>query len=134
MLGPLLAFFNIWLAFCDHFGKTIILITTNRGYIIPPTNLLQMKENNEPEDLLRILGQEVEKLIKDSHLSTAWVRKESHFGNTTFNNLKKGNLRRLNFDKVVHLTRCLFKGNPVAFRGWFIVSFWYLMSGSKKPL
>lgn len=99
-----------------------------------PADLYQMEENIESEDLLCHFGMEVEKMIKDSQLTTVWVRKESHFCNSTFNDLKKGNLHRLNFVKVVHLTRTLFKGNPSFFHRWYRNYFWYLISGSTEPL
>jgi len=42
-----------------------------------------------PDDDVRRLGVEVNRFITDANLSTAWLRKESHFGNAKFSNFKK---------------------------------------------
>lgn len=44
----------------------------------------------QPDEDVNRLGIEVERFIReDANLSTAWVRKESHFGDTKFSVFKK---------------------------------------------
>ena len=51
-----------------------------------------MKKSNQQhpiEEDVRLLGQEVEKFMRQAHLTTEWVRRESHFGTTDFSHFKK---------------------------------------------
>jgi hypothetical protein len=51
-----------------------------------------MKKSNLQHPIaedVRLLGQEVEVFMRHSHLTTEWVRRESHFGTTDFTHFKK---------------------------------------------
>ena len=43
------------------------------------------------DDSLRILGAMVCDYMHANHVTTEWLRRDSHFGNTQFTQLKKGN-------------------------------------------
>lgn len=73
-----------------------------------------------PNDEIRRLGKEVNRFIREeTSLKIAWIRKESHFGDSKFTQFLRGELLTISFTKFRNLMCTLRAGAPVAFDRWY---------------